>query len=264
MNSAIDSKACSKCGVVKGFGEFRVEPKGKDGYTARCKVCHRLACKESKLKHADKVKAAAKTYRENNHEKMYELQKSWKIANKEKRKNQSESLWLEYEQSWPEISFVCSQCSIEKSFREFYRNRAMAHGLDYHCKECSKSKFKNWRINNIEQEKERRLNYYENNFEKIMITRKIYIENNLDKINVMRAKRRAAELRANVSWANQDKIKEFYAESIRRTKMTGIQHHVDHIVPLVNDHVCGLHNEFNLQVLTASENSSKRNKFTPG
>ena len=136
--------------------------------------------------------------------------------------------------------------------------------MDYFCKNCSGLKFKNWRKDNIEQEKERREKYYKNNFDKIIINKKIYIENNLDKIDAMRAKRRAAELQANVSWANQDKIKEFYTESIRRTRTTGIQHHVDHIVPLVNDFVCGLHNEFNLQVLTAKENSSKRNKFTPG
>ena len=97
----IDSKSCSKCGVVKRLGEFRIEPRGKDGYTARCKECHRSACKEYKLKHADKIKAGAKIYRDNNHDKMYQLQKAWKIENKDKRSHRSERLWLEYEQSSP-------------------------------------------------------------------------------------------------------------------------------------------------------------------
>jgi hypothetical protein len=38
---------------------------------------------------------------------------------------------------------------------------------------------------------------------------------------------------------------------------------VDHIVPLQSDIVCGLHNEFNLTVITKKANSEKRNYFWP-
>ena len=38
---------------------------------------------------------------------------------------------------------------------------------------------------------------------------------------------------------------------------------VDHIVPLNHPYVSGLHNEFNLRVITALENAKKSNKYWP-
>lgn len=73
--------------------------------------------------------------------------------------------------------------------------------------------------------------------------------------------RRFAKKCATVSWANQKKIQWFYDEAKRMERETGIPHHVDHIVPLVSNVVCGLHNEFNLQVISALENYKKSNTF---
>lgn len=64
-------------------------------------------------------------------------------------------------------------------------------------------------------------------------------------------------------WANHSKIQLFYDEARRLTKETGILHEVDHIIPSNHKLVCGLHNEFNLQVLPWYENRTKSNKFNP-
>ena len=55
-----------------------------------------------------------------------------------------------------------------------------------------------------------------------------------------------------------------YRQARWLTETLRIPHHVDHIVPLVHELVCGLHCEANLQVLTAQQNLEKNNSFNSG
>lgn len=74
--------------------------------------------------------------------------------------------------------------------------------------------------------------------------------------------RQMRKLNAFPSWADRAKIKEKYSEAARLTRETGVPHHVDHIVPLRGRNVSGLHVPENLQVIPASDNRHKSNKFT--
>lgn len=76
-------------------------------------------------------------------------------------------------------------------------------------------------------------------------------------------KRRAAKLNRTPPWADLDAMRAIYDKSQRLTAETGIPHHVDHILPLQGKLVSGLHVAANLQVIPASENIRKRNKYEP-
>lgn len=73
------------------------------------------------------------------------------------------------------------------------------------------------------------------------------------------SKYRASKLKRTPKWVSieeADKIAEFY-------RNCPPSYHVDHIIPLQGDCVSGLHILANLQYLSAADNLSKSNKFTP-
>jgi hypothetical protein len=76
-------------------------------------------------------------------------------------------------------------------------------------------------------------------------------------------KRRLLVLQATPCWANQSAIRAVYESVQKIEKLTGVKHAADHIVPLNNSLVCGLHVEHNLQVLTAKDNAKKGNRHWP-
>lgn len=73
--------------------------------------------------------------------------------------------------------------------------------------------------------------------------------------------RRAAKLQAMPVWADRTAILAVYLEAERLTLETGIEHHVDHVVPLQGLQVCGLHVPNNLRAIPWLENQRKFNKL---
>lgn len=70
------------------------------------------------------------------------------------------------------------------------------------------------------------------------------------------SRRRARKNNSIPPWADIASIDDFY-----RACPDG--HHIDHIIPIAGDNVCGLHVLENLQYLPAQENLSKNNKIDP-
>lgn len=129
------------------------------------------------------------------------------------------------------------------------------------------AKSREWYAANKQRAKETRADWRIRNAAKDRADIAAYAEANRDRmrpyVNAKTAHRRTAMLRAIPSWANGEAIRSVYEEAQRLTLETGVLHHVDHIVPLVSELVCGLHWERNLQALPARDNVSKSNRFWP-
>jgi len=77
------------------------------------------------------------------------------------------------------------------------------------------------------------------------------------------ARRRAARKRAIPSWADEKKMRPYYAIASFLSAHFGVPWHVDHVVPLQSPLVCGLHTQINLTFMPAAWNQAKHNKHWP-
>ncbi len=76
--------------------------------------------------------------------------------------------------------------------------------------------------------------------------------------------RYASKTQSTPAWLTEAHYELFnliYAEAKELTKTTGVQYHVDHIVPLRGKTVCGLHVPWNLRPIPARENRQKKNRL---
>lgn len=78
------------------------------------------------------------------------------------------------------------------------------------------------------------------------------------------SKRRASKIEATPSWLDKnhhEQIENFYWLARDLNVVTGETYHVDHIIPLKGENVCGLHVPWNLQVLPSDLNLQKSNRI---
>ena len=168
----------------------------------------------------------------------------------------------------------CAKCGEVKHLCDFYKSKRHRDGFEGRCKECNKkASSKNYfkRMSNPDfaisrRSKENLRRSQPGEREKLSLAeRERYHSSpiNREKSRINSAKRKAAKLQRRPSWANEQLIDALHVEAKRLEELTGIQFHVDHIIPLQGELVSGLHVETNLQLLPAHENRSKSNSFDP-
>lgn len=156
----------------------------------------------------------------------------------------------------PEHSKVCRECGIEKPTEDFgtvKKGRGDRLNRPSRCKPC--------RTDHVREYNKR---VRESDPEKHALNFKRWAKSNKAHLAAKANKRRTSKLRATPAWLSMIDIArmgEFYEIAAAKTVQTGVCHEVDHIVPLKGKTVRGLHVPWNLQVLTESENASKRNKL---
>lgn len=181
----------------------------------------------------------------------------------------------------------CIGCGISKPLDEFPLARRNRDGHYHLCTDCRVAERRAHYARRTSHIKARTRRYYEEN--KVIVVQKQieYAKKNWEQVNINKArwrhnnkekhvatnvawnkahpeKARAHQLRyCTPKWANEFFIQEIYRLARLRTKVTGLEWHVDHIIPVRGRGVCGLHVENNLQVIPAIINRKKYNKMPP-
>lgn len=171
----------------------------------------------------------------------------------------------------------CNDCRCTLPLEAFGAYRSSKDGLQLICKLCRGLRSAAWTDANpdkvkarnrekrplTEAKKVRQAEWANANRDKVRANAKKWRTSHRDQVAAKTRKRQIAKLKATPQWANEFFVDEAYHLAKIRTDLFGFPWHVDHIVPLNSPIVCGLHNEFNLQVIPAVENIKKGNRHWP-
>ena len=255
----MSEKICSTCKVFKQTDQFYLTKKLKSGLSSQCKTCTRAGGKIYYAKNSEKRTAKTREWRTVNRDRARAKEKAYYEANRETCNAQAKAY---YEKN--------KEVLLEKgqAYREKNRERRNEKQRQYVAENSEKVKAsgKEYHDKNRELRNARCRAYRAANKERLSELNKQWRLANPEKCRALRAKRRAALVNRTPGWLTKedyDSITFIYEMARVLEDATGIPHHVDHEYPLQGELVSGLHCPLNLQVITASENCRKRNKWTP-
>lgn len=170
---------------------------------------------------------------------------------------------------------TCRACGLRKSLTEFHLKTANPDGRRDDCKACALEKARRYRETNAERVAASRMRWLQANKERARELERRWHQNNPDwrrsryradyerryaKLAIKWAARRMWCSQATPAWADMEKIEGIYRQAGRMRK-AGFDVHVDHIVPLRGEQVCGLHVHNNLRIIPATDNLVKGNRL---
>lgn len=165
----------------------------------------------------------------------------------------------------------CRPCLKISRRKRYLKNRTKEIEMQINRYKLNKESYdktaKEWRRNNRKKRNQTQYEWNNRNRDKVRITQNKQSLKNPGKFAhnlVMSIIRRSKRPGAAPKWLTKEQkleIKSWYDARIECQWLSEEQLHVDHIIPLHGKNVCGLHVPWNLQILTASQNSKKGNKF---
>jgi HNH endonuclease. len=217
-------KVCSNCknSLPLGDEHFHRNVASEDGYVGRCRVCIQLL---RLVKTRNPGKALTVVYKE--------VEEGYKVCSNCEKELPATNAYFATDNSKPDK--LCYRCKVCEQMYQLARYAT--------CGEKVRKSNANWRKNNLE---------------KMQRCRETWEIQNPDQCRANKracsARRRAALLNATPLWSQTSEIKNFYFNCPKGCD-------VDHIIPLSNGIVCGLHVLANLQYLSEHENEIKSNKL---
>lgn len=157
----------------------------------------------------------------------------------------------------------CTACGVTMLCEHFYKDRQRHDGLNPNCKLCVARYQAAWQRKNRKKISAQVAARYRADGAAQRAASKNYAKRNPEVAASYAAAYRARKRKATPAWADRSAILAMFQHAKNLKQLTGESWHVDHIVPMVSDVVCGLHCEANLQTLRASENISKGNRRWP-
>jgi len=176
---------------------------------------------------------------------------------------------------------ICNSCKASKPLSEFYKDTRAKNGVGGRCKTCD-LEYQQGR--KLEKHASHLLWYAKNgtawNDKKREGTKEKRLRSALERASTLgvlddkrtaawrknRASRMLRKVAATPTWVDAThrmKISVVYALTQQLQEATGSIYHVDHIVPLHSNLVCGLHVWWNLQPLSEKNNILKNDAFDP-
>ena len=247
-------KTCITCKEEKSLDEFNRSKRHTSGLNNNCKICTGNTGAASYLKHKEAISVRRKDWRENNKDKTKAANAKYMAENKDAIRERGKI----YRAANKEAVYARKKKWVENN-----KERVKASGAALYRK-------------NKATVNARTKAHYENNKESILARGKerykadpapqkarikAWNEANRHKCVANTAKYKASKIQATPAWADDGYVNLFYLGARIEAARTGRKVHVDHIVPLQGESVCGLHCEDNLQLMFACDNQSKGNRF---
>lgn len=223
-----DTKICRTCSETKSLDDFY--PKSRKtkggtvwGHMTHCKKCYSEINRQKYLKKAEARRDQQRRRYQENRETFVERSRLYREENQEKVR------------------------ATKKQYRERNKDKILDANRKYRAENRNKVR-DYWKTYRKENEADIRS----------------WRKKNSHYFAAHSAMRRASKQNATPAWLTADQHKNMsdqYWLAKDASSVSDTLYHVDHIVPLNNEHVCGLHVPWNLQILPADLNIAKYNSF---